>query len=59
MKLARSKDGAVVHLASCRHARIPWNWADDKPWWTVAEVIDRTPWLRWCQICSPVHEADA
>lgn len=55
---ARSKDGDVVHRASCRHARIPWRWADNKPLWVVAQVVRSTGWLRECGICKPLEEVD-
>jgi hypothetical protein len=56
VKFARSKDGAVVHQATCRHARIPWNWADDKPSWAVVGFVERASWLRLCRVCFSDQE---
>lgn len=54
--LARSKDGSMIHRTSCRYARVPWNWADDKPRWVVEDVVARTPWLSLCGKCKPLIE---
>jgi hypothetical protein len=35
MNLSRSYSGLIIHERSCRYARVPWLWADDK---TAAEV---------------------
>lgn len=50
--LARSKDGRVIHRASCRYARIPWNWADRA---TDDELLDAklTMGYKICHVCEP------
>lgn len=54
--LARSSDGSVVHRADCRHARVPWRWADGKPPWVVADTVRNAPWLKPCRLCKPFDE---
>ena len=49
--LARNNDGSVVHAADCRHARVPWNWADRKPDWEVIHTVQTASWLRFCGVC--------
>lgn len=57
-KLARSRDGGVVHRSDCRHARVPWRWADKWPTWVVAETVRSTPWLSACRVCNPLEDSE-
>jgi hypothetical protein len=55
--LARSHDGSVIHRASCRHARIPWSWADAV---TDDELLRAKlrHGSRVCKVCDPPRTRD-
>lgn len=50
--LARSNDGRTIHRVDCRHARVPWWWADkatdDEVLWAKLEMGYLV-----CKICQP------
>lgn len=50
--LARSNDGKTIHRASCRHARIRWDWGNQHDWWTVTKMINQFGY-RCCCVCKP------
>jgi len=50
--LARSNDGKVIHRASCRHARIRWDWANQRDWYNVVRAIEHLGY-RYCKVCDP------
>ena len=50
--LARSRNGRVIHRASCRHARVLWPGADsvtDDELWQVKMELG----YRVCKVCNP------
>lgn len=51
MNLSRSRNGLVIHERSCRHARMPWNWADDKTAADVEQVAIEFGY-RYCHSCA-------
>ena len=50
--LARSRDGRVIHRDDCRHARIPWYWADKVDADELLHVKLRMGY-RTCRTCQP------
>lgn len=50
--LSRSKDGRVIHRATCRYARVPWLWAEgatDDDVFYAKTVMG----LKVCKVCQP------
>lgn len=56
-RLARSKDGATIHDASCRHARVPWTYADSLDADQLLDVKLRMGY-RVCKVCQPALHSE-
>lgn len=52
----RNADGTVVHTASCRHARVPWRYAQDFTDARLVIAVDTMAWMRFCKRCCPELE---
>ena len=52
LRLARSYDGMTIHREDCRHGRIPWLWARQRPAEHVRDVAVRFGY-RFCRLCKP------
>ncbi len=51
-RLARSRDGRVIHRDDCRHARVSWYWPDGV---TADELLNAklSMGYRTCRTCQP------
>lgn len=54
----RNADGTTVHRSTCRHAAIPWQYAEG---WTLDRVlhfVGTLSYMRLCRQCVPMSERE-